>query len=354
MVPPGAGDLVDQRLRRMAVGDDVRDRGVVHHIGPDQAQKGSPHGDELPERKRHRRSHQPLIPPRRDATIGDWLLYDHARPGASRLLQRKSLFKRRNPGTGRQIQLIAANVDTAFIVSSCNHDFNIARLERYIALAFEAGVAPVIVLTKPDLCEHPEPYAAEAEAISSKVPVVVLDARGDEPQSKLADWMQHGQTLAFLGSSGVGKSTMVNALSGASTVATQAIREDDSKGRHTTTARQLHILPNGCVALDTPGMRELQLTDAEAGIADVFDDLTALAARCRFNDCQHESEPGCAVLKAVEDGEVAAGRLARWRKLAAEERFNSASLAQRKAKDKALGKTIRQILKQKNRTKKIE
>jgi len=285
------------------------------------------------------------IPPGPDATVGDWLLLDHNHPGSSRVLERKSLVKRRAAGSDRQIQLIAANIDTAFIVSSCNQDFNVARLERYVALAFDAEVAPVIVLTKADLSETPEQYVDAAEAISDRVPVVVLDARGEEPKSKLAEWCQPGQTVAFLGSSGVGKSTLVNTLSGTQSIETRAIREDDAKGRHTTTFRQLHILPNGCAVLDTPGMRELQLTDAETGVADVFADLHELSTQCRFNDCQHEAEPGCAVLAALDTGAIETVRLDRWKKLAAEERHNTASLAQRKTKDKALGKTIRQVQK---------
>jgi ribosome biogenesis GTPase len=290
-----------------------------------------------------------MIPPGPDATVGDWLLLDLTHPPSSRVLERKSLIKRRAAGHDRQTQAIAANIDTVFIVSSCNQDFNVARLERYIALAFEAEVEPVIVLTKADLCETPDQYIEAAGAISDQVPVVVLDARGEEPKSRLADWCKPGRTLAFLGSSGVGKSTLINALSGTRSIETQAIREDDAKGRHTTTSRQLHILPDGCAVLDTPGMRELQLTDAGSGVADVFSDLHELATHCRFNDCRHETEPGCAVLAAIEAGDVDSARLARWQKLVAEDRHNSASLAERKSKDKALGKTIRQIQKLKKK-----
>ena len=290
-----------------------------------------------------------LIQPMPDVTVGDWLLLNHEHPKSSTILERKSLIKRRAPGSDRQIQLIAANIDTAFIVSSCNQDFNIARLERYIALAFEADVSPVSVLTKTDLCKTPQSYVDEAQAISELVPVIVLDARGAEPGEKLSAWCKTGQTVAFLGSSGVGKSTLTNALSGMQTIETQGIREDDAKGRHTTTRRQLHLVEGACAVLDTPGMRELQLTDASSGVADVFSDLQALSQQCRFTDCQHETEPGCAILGSLERGEVDAARLARWRKLLAEEQFNTSSLAERKAKDKALGKTIRQIMKAKKR-----
>lgn len=289
------------------------------------------------------------IPPGPDATVGDWLLLDRQRPAHSRVLDRKSLIKRRAPGTDRQAQLIAANIDTAFIVTSCNQDFNVARLERYIALAFEAEITPVIVLTKTDLAPTHQDYVDMARAISDAVDVVALNALGAEPAAKLAPWCKPGATVAFLGSSGVGKSTLSNALLGTSAIETQTIREDDSKGRHTTTSRQLHPTANDCLVLDTPGMRELQLTDAAAGIEDLFADIHDLASQCRFNDCQHQTEPGCRVLAALDTGEIDADRLARWRKLLAEDAFNSASLSERRAKDKAFGKMVRSIMKHKDK-----
>lgn len=290
-----------------------------------------------------------VIPSCPDVTVGDWLLLDRAHPAASRVLERKSLVKRRAPGTDREVQLIAANIDTVFIVSSCNQDFNIARLERYVALALDAEITPVIVLTKADLTVTPQTYVEQAEAISDLLSVVTLDARGEEPKAKLAQWCRPGETLACLGSSGVGKSTLTNALAGTQAIRTQAIREDDAKGRHTTSRRQLHIVSGGCLVLDTPGMRELQLADAAFGIEGVFPDLHQLSSQCRFNDCQHVTEPGCAVLQALESGEIDAHRLGRWRKLVAEEALNSASLAERRSKDKAFGKMVRQVTKLKNR-----
>lgn len=289
------------------------------------------------------------IPPRQDATVGDWVLLDRLHPQSGRILERKSLIKRRAPGTDRQEQLIAANIDTAFIVTSCNQDFNVARLERYIALAFEAEITPVIVLTKTDLASADQPYADKARAISELVSVVTLDARGDEPKAKLSQWCKPGTTVAFLGSSGVGKSTLTNALSGTQSIETQSIREDDAKGRHTTTRRQLHLVPNSCMVLDTPGMRELQLTDAASGIEDLFADIHDLTTQCRFNDCRHETEPGCAVLRAIENGEIDAARVGRWRKLMAEDAFNSASLFERRFKDKAFGKMVRDVTKHINK-----
>lgn len=293
------------------------------------------------------------VPPRADATVGDWLLLDREQPQASRILDRKSLMKRRAPGSDRQVQLIAANIDTVFIVSSCNQDFNIARLERYVALAFDAEVTPVIVLTKADLTATPQEYVEKARTISDRVPVITLDARTDEPTVKLADWCKPGSTVAFLGSSGVGKSTLTNALAGNSSIETQAIREDDAKGRHTTTRRQLHRVLGGCVVLDTPGMRELQLTDAASGIGDLFADLEDLATQCKFNDCQHESEPRCAILKALNEGDIDEARIGRWRKLVAEEAFTSASLAERRSKDKSFGKMIRRVVKDKQSRKRV-
>jgi len=286
-----------------------------------------------------------LVPPGPDATVGDWLMYDTDAPARSRVLERISIIKRRSAGLERRMQSIAANIDTTFIVTSCNNDFNLARLERYIALALEAETQPVIVLTKPDLAEDADRYAEEAGSISDLVPVVVVNAKGGGVSEALAAWCGAGQTVAFLGSSGVGKSTLTNALSAGADVATQEVREDDARGRHTTTRRQLHFVPGGCAVLDTPGMRELQLADAEAGIGDLFSDLRDLATECKFNDCAHESEPGCAVLAAVERGEIDAARLARWKKLVAEERFNTESLTDRRMRDRAFGKMVKRTIK---------
>ena len=273
-------------------------------------------------------------------TVGDWVLFNAEAPSASRLLERKSLIKRRAPGHVAEEQLIAANLDTAFVVTSCNADFNVARLERFIALAFEAGVDPVIVLTKVDLATDVARFIAEAEAISPDVPVLGLNAKSDTAAQALAPWCGIGQTVGFLGTSGVGKSTLVNALSGTEATATQAIREDDAKGRHTTTARQLHFPEGACAVLDTPGMRELQLTDVSSGVNSVFADLAELATRCKFNDCAHMTEPGCAVRAAIDAGDVDPARLERWKKLVAEDEHNSATIAQKRAKEKSFAKMV--------------
>nr|WP_170403999.1 ribosome small subunit-dependent GTPase A [Ruegeria arenilitoris] len=289
-----------------------------------------------------------VLPPGADATVGDWLMLDSTRPRSSRVLERTSLIKRRAPGTDRQEQLIAANIDTAFIVTSCNQDFKVARLERYAALAFEARMTPVIVVTKTDLVTDPQNYIDAARAVSDLIDVVAFDARGDAPRTKLLPWCKPGKTVAFLGSSGVGKSTLANALLESQSIETQTIREDDAKGRHTTTRRELHAMPNGCLVLDSPGMRELQLTDAAEGINGLFADIQELAAQCRFKNCQHDSEPECAVLKAIDEGVLDSDRLRRWRNLMAEDAFNSASLAERRSRDKAFGKMVRGVKKLKD------
>jgi ribosome biogenesis GTPase len=287
----------------------------------------------------------PLVGPSDDdecrATVGDWLLIDRETRQPRGLLQRRSLFKRRAPGEGRRTQLIAANLDTLFIVSSCNRDFNIARLERYLALALEAEVRPIIVLTKADLTDTPEEFTNDAGNLLPGLLVEFLDARSREQARVLAPWCGRGQTVALLGSSGVGKSTLVNTLLGADTVETQGIREDDAKGRHTTTGRALHRLPTGGWLLDTPGMRELQLTDVKTGLDEVFSDIVELVDACRFADCQHNAEPGCAIREAINTGALETNRLKRWRKLAAEETYNSESLAERRARGRAFGKMIK-------------
>ncbi|GLS33267.1 ribosome biogenesis GTPase [Mesorhizobium albiziae] len=280
------------------------------------------------------------------ATVGDWLLLDAQTARPRRLLRRRSLFKRRAAGTGRKLQLIAANVDTLFIVSSCNQDFNPARLERFLALAKEAEVTPVVVLTKADMADNAGDFVRDAGKLLPGLLVEAVDARDAESVACLTPWCARGQTVALLGSSGVGKSTLVNTLTG-ERLETQGIREDDAKGRHTTTGRALHRLPAGGWLMDTPGMRELQLTDVGSGLDEVFADVVSLARNCRFSDCQHETEPGCAIQAAIGSGEIEAARIKRWRKLAAEEAFNSESLAERHARARAFGKMARSAMAEK-------
>ena len=251
-------------------------------------------------------------------TVGDWLLVDRDTHQPMRVLGRMNLFKRRAPSAPRKEQMIAANVDTLFIVASCNQDFSVPRLERYLVLAHEVGVNPVVILTKTDLTDTPETFIAAARAIEPGLRVEAVNGRDPASAARLASWCGRGETVALLGSSGVGKSTLVNTLRGSDSIATQAIREGDSTGRHTTTVREMHRLDQGGWLLDTPGMRELQLADVAAGVSELFDDFELAALSCRFSNCGHGGEPGCAVQAAIADGTLTAERLERWRKLAAE------------------------------------
>ena len=284
------------------------------------------------------------------ATVGDWLLFDCESGRAVQRLERKSLFQRRAPGTDRRVQLIAANVDTLFVVSSCNQDFNEARIERYLAIAREAGVMAVIVLTKSDLAEDPQRFVHAAAKLAPEVLVEAVNALDKESLLCLEGWLGNGQTIALLGSSGVGKSTITNTLLGHDQIETQDIRSGDDKGRHTTTSRSLFRLPGGAWLLDTPGMRELQLTDVQTGIDDVFAEISALADDCRFINCAHESEPGCAVRQAVDNGDIDETRVNRWRKLMREEAHNRESIAERRARGRSLGKLYKTIQNEKKST----
>jgi ribosome biogenesis GTPase len=282
------------------------------------------------------------------ATVGDFVLIDAKTRRPGRLLARKSLFKRKAAGGDRRVQLIAANVDTLLIVTSCNQDFNVARLERYLALAREAEVTPLVVLTKADLVDDPREYISAAARLMPGLFVECLDARDAEAASRFAPWCGLGQTVALVGSSGVGKSTLVNTLTGEGRQAVAGIREDDAHGRHTTTGRSMHRLAVGGWLIDTPGMRELQLADVEAGIEDVFADIAEAAAACRFADCRHENEPGCAVGAAIDAGTLDEDRLRRYRKLLAEDARNSASLRERRARDRGFGRMVKSITKAKD------
>ncbi|HXH15415.1 MAG TPA: ribosome small subunit-dependent GTPase A [Sphingomonas sp.] len=265
-------------------------------------------------------------------TVGDWLMVDGATSLPVRVLHRMNLFKRRSPADPRKDQMIAANVDTVFIVASCNQDFSVARLERYLVLAREVGVTPVVVLTKVDLTDTPDVFADAARGIEPGLRVEMVNGRDPESVAGLAAWCGPGRTVAFLGSSGVGKSTLVNSLRGSDSIATQAIRANDSTGRHTTTVREMHRLAQGGWLLDLPGMRELQLSDAATGIAEVFDDFALAAQECRFSDCSHGVEPGCAVRAAIASGALTTERFDRWRKLEAEESANAARLTKRRSR----------------------
>ncbi len=286
--------------------------------------------------------------PEQRPTVGDWLLIDRhslideqvsqflSQP--MQRLERKSLIKRMRVGISSEIQLIAANIDTLLIVTSCNEEFSINRVERYLALAAEAEIHPVVVLTKADLTEQAENFSQQLYHSHPHLVVETVNATDPKQLDALRLWCGNGQSLALVGSSGVGKSTLTNSLMGQQDQLTQGIREADSKGRHTTTSRSLHWLADGGVLLDTPGMRELQLVDSETGIRQTFSEIEQLAEQCRFQDCQHQGEPGCKVIEAVEQGKLDSRQLENYHKLMAEQARNSESLAEKRSKDRALGR----------------
>lgn len=288
-----------------------------------------------------------------DIAVGDWLLLDADDHRAVKRLDRQTLLYRKAAGEKVRPQLIAANIDTIFIVSSCNEEFNLSRIERYLALVLQSGAMPVVVLTKADLCDSVADLRQQTERLHAGLMVETLDARDADQADVLKSWCRPGQTVALVGSSGVGKSTLANAL-GATTygdteLATGGIREKDSRGRHTTTARSLHLLPSGGVLVDNPGMRELQLPACEEGMADLFDDIFQLANECRFNDCHHQGDAGCAIEAAVEAGDLDERRFHNFMKLNAEQAHNSRTLAERRQRDREFGKMIKSVLSEKRK-----
>ncbi|WP_076541050.1 ribosome small subunit-dependent GTPase A [Shewanella sp. UCD-KL21] len=274
--------------------------------------------------------------------VGNWVLFNTDNQ-LHRLLDRQSLFQRKAPGSKVETQLISANVDSVFIVCSLNQDFNLSRIERYLSLAKEAQVEPVIILTKADLCQDLDDKLAQVQKLDPFMMVHAINTLDQQQLSVLETYCKQGNTIALLGSSGVGKSTLVNGLMGFEAQLTRDIREDDSKGRHTTTSRALKMLPQGGLILDTPGMRELQLGACEQGVNETFSEITDLAQQCRFADCSHDQEPGCAVRLAIESGEITARRYASYQKLMREQALNGATLAEKRAKDKAFGKMINSV-----------
>lgn len=252
--------------------------------------------------------------------VGDWVAF-RARPGEERctivrVLRRRSKFSRKLAGDVTGEQVVAANVDTVFVTFSLNRDLNLRRLERYLAVTMESGARPAILLTKADLCDDAAGAAAPVRAAAGEVPVHVVSSVDQRGIAELDSYLGRGQTVAVMGSSGVGKSTLVNRLHGGEDVRrVQEIREVDDRGRHTTTSRELVLLPKGGLLIDTPGMRELGLWEADRGVAEAFDDIDGIAAQCRFRDCTHRKEPGCAVQAGLESGTLSLARVASYHKL---------------------------------------
>ena len=282
------------------------------------------------------------LTPEERPTVGDWILVDPESNAIEVCLPRVSLIKRLSPAG--EIQPIAANIDTAFLVTSCNADFSLARIERYLTVLRQEDIRPVVVLTKVDLIDDAQGFVQDVQTLGSDIIVEAVNALVPEEVNRLADWCGPGQSIALLGSSGVGKSTIVNTLSGATVQETQAAREGDDKGRHTTTARSLHRLPAGGVILDSPGMREFQIADVDSGVQSVFEDIELLAQSCKFNDCRHDSEPGCAVQAAIESGELEPRRLESYFKLQREDQYNTETIAERHARTRAFSKMVKSHL----------
>jgi ribosome biogenesis GTPase len=282
-------------------------------------------------------------------TVGDWVVLDESLTRIEQVLERKSLFKRIGAGGGTEIQPIAANIDILLIVTSCNEEFKESRLERYLTLCVGAGAMPVIVLTKTDLTNDTDTYICRARSVQAGVPVETTNALDPNTLDGVRTWIDESSTVALVGSSGVGKSTILNALAENSLAATSEIREQDKKGRHTTTHRELHQLPSGGLLIDVPGMRELRVAEIEHSIGTVFEDIELLAMQCRFADCKHVNEPGCAVLQAIEENILDSRRLANYQKLRRENAWATATLAEKRAQDRDFGKMVKEVklLKQK-------
>lgn len=283
------------------------------------------------------------------ATVGDWLWLEHESNRPLKLLARNTLLKRTAAGTDPKAQLIAANIDTLFIVSSCNQDFNLSRFERYLSLVLSAHIPAAIVLTKADQSTDVDDYIEQASHIHRDVPVFAVNALDSGVLDAFSQWTGPGQTIAFVGSSGVGKSTLTNALLGDVVQDTGGIREDDDKGRHTTTGRSLHRMPNGGWVLDTPGMRELKLNDDAEGVSELFDDIETLMLQCRFSNCHHEGDKGCAVEQAIADEQLDERRWRSYLKLQREAEFASRTKAERMKTQQQFSKSIAKFQRQKKK-----
>jgi len=281
-------------------------------------------------------------------TTGDFVLIDYNPRGDSliiKTLKRKSFFSRRDPLPGRGEQAVAANFDYVFIMQSLNYDFNLKRMERYVTLAWQSGAVPVVILTKADLVDDYSDQMLAAQRVAAGIDVYVISIKTGFGLDSLKSYLKPGKTVVFLGSSGVGKSSLVNALAGQEIMAVGDIREDDSKGRHTTTRRQLIMLPDGAMIIDTPGMRELGMWDVSIGLGEAFNDVESFFGKCKFSDCHHQTEPGCAIKAAIMKGELSKERWESYLRLKREAEFSddkAGYLRQKQQWHKNLAKWSRQ------------
>lgn len=284
-------------------------------------------------------------------SIGDWVVIktrqNEQTATIHSILPRKSKFSRKTVGGRTSEQIVAANIDTAFLVSGLDNDFNLRRIERYLILTWESGANPVIILNKADACSEIEQCVADVEAIAPGVPLIVVSAVLNQGINELKNYIQPGLTVALLGSSGVGKSTIANLLMGEEIQPVQAVRRGDNRGKHTTTHRELFVLPDGGLMIDTPGMREIQIWATESSFEQTFTDIEMLAQKCRFRDCQHGHEPDCAVQNAILQGVLDERRFLNYQKLQKELDYLSQKQSQlkqleNKSKWKKIAKKIRQ------------
>lgn len=286
--------------------------------------------------------------------VGDWVAFrrveGEGKAKIHEILPRRSKFSRKAAGSETLEQIVAANVDTVFLVTGLDDDYNPRRVERYLIMAWESGAEPVVVLNKADLIEEVEERRIEIERVAPGVPVLALSAKRGVGVEQLLPYVVRGHTVVLMGSSGTGKSTITNRLLGAEVQRTQEVRLSDARGRHTTTHRELFLLPGGGLVLDTPGMRELQLLVSERGLRETFEEIEETAARCRFTNCRHEGEPGCAVREALDAGQLDAQRYQNYRKMQAEMRHAATLLDQRKPpEEKSRVKRVHREPKKKSR-----
>ncbi len=286
-------------------------------------------------------------------TAGDFVLLDWQPDGESRILKtlpRRSFFSRLDPSSaGHSEQAVAANFDYVFLLQSLDRDFNPRRLERYLTLAWQSGAVPAVILTKADCMEDCDAKIRAAEKLAAGVGVFAISAKTGQGLAQLSSYLKPGKTIVFLGSSGVGKSTLINTLAGRDIMATSAIREKDGRGRHTTSHRQLLLLDSGVMVIDTPGMRELGMWDVSEGLGQSFSDVEELLGGCKFSDCRHQSEPGCAVRSAIQSGALSHERWESYQTLQEEARFandKAGFLREKQQWHKEISKKVRQIKEQ--------